>query len=355
VESRFGGLRNRYTPASAQNQEVTMRTIIHSGISVIICGSLALTACAPTRSTQESAKPFPDRPIELVVPFDAGGGTDLTARAIAGPLSNELGVPVNVVNKPGAEQATGVDYVRKSKPDGYTLLADGASSSSIQSLNHNLPFAWGDRTFIGRLTSGAHAYVVAANSPYKTLDELIDGIKLGKKKFKANYYGGSVTSDLALLMLLKEAGVSLSDLTLSSYTSAGDVLKAVTASNLDFGVVGASATYKFVSSGELRVLAQTGSEPMKQLPGAPTSAKAGHPELDLTFWVGLSGPPGIPQTVRRRLEWALLKMASDARVQEKLDKVGVVADVMVGDDFEQYVRSEATTFKELRENVGESK
>lgn len=321
-------------------------------MAVVMGGSIALTACAPEASTEESASSFPDKPIELVVPFDPGGGTDLTARVMADALSDELGVPVNVVNKPGAEQITGVDYVRKAGGDGYTLLADGAGSSSLQALSDNLPFEWDDRTFIGRLTAGAHAYAVAGDSPFKTLDELIAGLKEGTKKFSTSYSGGTGTSDLALLMLLKEAGVELSDLTIVPYDSSGDIMEAVTAGDLDFGVGGASSTFALGSSGDLRVLAATGSYPLAQLPDAPTAEEAGFPQLDLTFWVGLSAPPDLPESVRERLEEALATIAEDPEVQKKLDNVGVAAEPLVGDEFDDYVHSEVDTFVTLLEDVG---
>lgn len=317
-------------------------------IAVIISCGLALTACAPEQSTEESAGSFPDKPIELVVPFSPGGATDLTARVMADALSDELDVPVNVVNKPGAEQISGVDYVRKARPDGTTLLADGAASSSIQSLSNKLPFAWDDRTFIGRLTSGAHVYTVAAKSPYRTLDDLVAGLKQGTKKFRTSWSGGSSTTDLAMLGLLQEAGVELADLSGVPFNSSGDIMQAVAAGNLDFGVGGASSAFAFASSGDVRVLAQTGTEPISQLPEVPTTKELGHPDLGLTYWVGLSGPPGLPEATAKRLEDALTKIAKDPAVLKKLQNAGVAASPLVGAEFEEYVRSEVSRFTELR-------
>ncbi|WP_165547196.1 tripartite tricarboxylate transporter substrate binding protein [Kribbella sindirgiensis] len=315
---------------------------------MIISTGLAVSACAPEQATKGSANSFPDKPIELVVPFSPGGATDLTARVMADALSKELGVPVNVVNKPGAEQITGVDYVRKARPDGTTLLADGAASSSIQSLSANLPFAWDDRTFIGRLTSGPHVYTVAAKSPYKSLDELIAGLKQGSKKFRTSWSGGATTTDLAMLGLLKEAGVKLSDLSGVPFKSSGDIMQAVAAGNLDFGVGGASSAFAFASSGDVRVLAQTGTEPITQLPDVPTTKELGHADLDLTYWVGLSGPPGLPDATRQRLQDALTKCAQDPGVVKKLENAGVSVSPLMGDEFKKYVTSEVGSFTELR-------
>ncbi|ROS38491.1 Bug family tripartite tricarboxylate transporter substrate binding protein [Amycolatopsis thermoflava] len=325
---------------------------LRASTAVLVSGVLALSACAPPQSAEDSAASYPDRPIELVVPFDPGGGTDLTARVIANALSDELGVPVNVVNKPGAEQVTGVDYVRKSRPDGYTLLADGAASSSIQSFKKDLPFAWDDRTFIGRVTSGAHAYAVAADSPYTTLDQLITALKQDPKKFRTSWSGGATTSDLTLLSLLRDAQVEVGDLTRVPYRSSGDAMQAVVSDLLDFGVGGATATFSLAQSKDLRVLAVTGDKPVAMLGGVPTTAALGHPELDVTYWVGLSGPPGMPAAINDRLEDAIASITRNPDVLKQLDNIGVNGAPLTGQPFADYVRGEVTTFTELRRLAG---
>lgn len=321
-------------------------------IAGIVGAVLALSACAPEQSAPESSDNFPDKPIEFVVPFDPGGGTDLTARVIAEALSNELDVPVNVVNKPGAETIVGVDYVRKARSDGYTLLADGAASSSILSFNKKAPFKWDDRTFIGRVTAGPHAFAVPADSPYKTFDDLLTALKKDPGSFHIGWSGGATTSDLTTLSLLQAAGVKLDDLKTVDFTSSGETMEAVAGGDLDLGVGGASATFSLLSSKNLRVLAQTGTEPLKQFPGVPTTADAGHPEIDVTYWVGVSGPANLPDSVKKRLAEALATIADTPDTADSFTNVGVVSDPLSGSEFEDYVRSEVTTFKTLRKLIG---
>lgn len=322
-------------------------------LATVIGALLGFTACAPQQPGVASSDSYPDKPISLIVPFDPGGGTDLTARVIADALSDELGVPVNVLNKPGAEAIAGVNALRTSRADGYTLLADGAGSSSLQSFSDNVPFDWDDRTFIGRVTSGAHAYAVPADSPYKTLDDLIAALKADPSSFRVNWAGGGTTTDLTTLSLLKQAGVKISDLKGIPFSSSGETMEALAGGDLDFGVGGASATFSLASSDDIRVLAHTGTQPIRQLPDAPSTAEAGHAELDVTFWVGISAPADLPASVKERLENALEKIVEDPDVLKQLSNVGVATDILVGEDFDEYVHTEVDTFKMLRESVGQ--
>lgn len=314
---------------------------------------LASAACAPSTSSQESADSFPNGPIELVVPFDPGASTDLVGRLMADALSEDLGVPVNVVNKPGASQVSGLDYIRKAAPDGYTLLVDSDASSSIQSLSDSLPFAWDDRTFVGRLASGTMAYVVPADSPFKTLDDLVQALQQNSEELTTNSAGGSTTTDMASLMLLDEAGAELSDVSTVPVASSATTMEALAAGNLDYGVGGANAAFALAASGDIRVLAHTGTKAISQLPDVPTTEEAGNPGLDLTYWVGLSGPPDVPVSVRDRLAEALQTLAEDPEVVEKMANVGVASAPLVGQEFEDYVHSSAEDFQTLTDSIGE--
>jgi tripartite-type tricarboxylate transporter receptor subunit TctC len=319
----------------------------------IISGVLGLTACAPQDqgSSEESASSFPDKPIELVIPWDPGGATDLAGRVLSEALSDELGVPVNVLNKPGAEQISGVDYVRRAKNDGYTLLVDGASSSSIQSFSENLPFDWDDRTFIARAASGAHAIAVPKDSPYKTLEDLVTALEEGGKQFRHNWSGGTSTTDLTTLSLFEQAGTSLSDNRGVAFESSGETMEALAGGDLDFGTGGASATFSMASGGNIRVLAHTGSEAIPQLPDVPTTADAGYPELDVTYWVGISGPPDMPESIQESIQDALSKALEDPAVQEKLTNIAVTADPLMGQEFDGYVHEEVETYTALRDLI----
>ncbi|MER7604747.1 tripartite tricarboxylate transporter substrate binding protein [Nocardioides sp. NPDC127503] len=326
--------------------------LVRIGVVGVFAAATVLSACTPQQGATESSESYPDKPIELVVPFDPGGGTDLTARVIAKAMSDELGVPVNVVNKPGAETIVGVDYVRKSAADGYTLLADGAASSSILSFGENVPFEWDERTFVGRVTSGPHAIAVDKDSPYKTLDDLLEALSKDPGSLHTAYSGGTTTSDLTNLSVLEEAGVSITDVKTVNYSSAGETMEGVAGGDIDYGVGGASAAFALASSGDIRVLAQTGSEPLEQLPDAPTTDEAGHPDINLAYWVGISGPVDLPEDVQNRLADVISKIVEDPAVVDSLANVGVVADPITLGDFSDYVDSEVETFADLRKRVG---
>jgi tripartite-type tricarboxylate transporter receptor subunit TctC len=329
-----------------------MRVPRHAMIAISLV-SIAATACAP--SSADGAARYPTKAIELDVPFAAGGSTDIAARAIAKGLSDELGVPVNVVNKPGANQVTAVNALRSSAPNGYTLLADGAGSSSLQSLLRNIPYDWKDRTFVGRVASGPHVYVVGGKSPFKDLKAVIDEAKRDPSGFSVGWIGGTSTSDYATLQFLSTAGIDPATVKRVPFQGSGDVMKAVAAGDIDFGVGGASSAFSLAGTGNLRVLASTGDKALSQLKETPTTSSLGLADLNMQYWVGLSAPKGLPATVVSRLENAINKISTNAQVVKQLSAIGMVPDAQSSEQTAGSVDTEAKNFAELAKKLGTGK
>lgn len=300
----------------------------------------------------ETAAEYPSRPIDYVVPFAAGGATDIAARAGAEALSDELGVPVNVVNKPGADQIIGVNSVLVAEPDGYTLLADGAGSSSIQGLLPYVPYAWEDRTFVARFAAGPHVYVVGGDSPDKDFDAVVAAAKRDPDDFTVGWIGGSSTSDFATLQFLAESGIEAGRVKRVPFRSSGEVMRAVAAGDIDFGAGGASSAFSLASTGKLRPIAVTGDEPVEKLPGVPTTAELGHPKLDMQYWVGISAPQGLPADLNRKLADAVTAIARRPDVIKKLTAVGLAPAVSTGHDLRAEIASEERRFATLSDQVG---
>jgi tripartite-type tricarboxylate transporter receptor subunit TctC len=314
------------------------------GCLLLTLACLGLAACAPAST---SASDYPQRPIELVVPFEAGGSTDIAARVLSESLADELGVPVNVVNKPGADQISGVEYVRSSAPDGYTLLADGAGSSSLQAMLPNLPYAWKDRTFATRVLVGPHVYAVGSQSPADSIQEVVDQARANPADFSIAWLGGASTSDYALLQLLVNGGVDVSKIKRVPFESSGDTMTAAAAGDVDLAAGGASSAFALADSGDLRVLAITGDKPVEQLPDVPTTQQLGMPELDILYWVGISGPPELPQAVTDRINKSIRSLVDDPAFQKKIRGIAMRPALLTGADLEHSVAQEAQTFKEL--------
>lgn len=322
-----------------------MRSIRWSALLALPC--VLIAACAPQSASTSSGEDYPQRAIELVVPFEAGGSTDIAARVLGDNLSNQFDAPVNVLNKPGADQITGVEYVLNADGDGYTLLADGAGSSSLQSLLDNLPFTWDDRTFIARALVGPHAYAVGKDSPAGDLQAVIAQAKQNPTQFRIAWLGGSSTSDFAMLQLLVEGGVDPTKVKQVPFQSSGEAMTAAAAGDVDLAVGGASSTFALSDTGDLKVLAVTGKDRVKQLPDVPTTAEAGMPALDILYWVGVSGSPELPQDVEDTLADAIGQAVKDEQFIDKATGIAMTPDLLTGKAFETFVHQEAKTFQDL--------
>lgn len=316
--------------------------------AALLAGAL-LTSCA---ARGEPVADFPSRAVDYVVPFSAGGSTDIAARAAAEALSGELGVPVNVINKPGADQIIGVSAVRAAAPDGYTLLADGAGSSSLQGLLPYLPFDWADRTFIAKFAEGPHVYVVGGDAPFQDYDAVVAAAKADPDDFTVGWIGGSSTSDYATLQFLSGNGIDAARVKRVPFRSSGEVMRAVAAGDIDFGAGGASSAFSLSTTGKLRAIALTGDTHVDKLPGVPTTAELGHPDLDMQYWVGVSGPPGMPAELTGKLADAVSSIAEDPDVVAQLAAVGLVPAVLTGDELRTDIHDEMDRFASLSQRIG---
>lgn len=330
--------------ADTPTEQVIQMKVRTLALALLPLAMLA-TACGPGNTA--GAANYPTKAIEMVVPFNAGGATDIAARVISEAASDDLGVPVNVVNKPGANQVTAVDSVNRAAADGYTLLADGAGSSSLQALAPNLPYKWQDRKFVARILSGSHVYAVGKDSPANTLDELMSRAKANPGSFKVAWLGGSSTSDFALLQLLVANEVDVSAIQRVPFRSSGEAMIAAAASDVDIAVGGASAAFSLHSSGDLKVLASTGKVRETKLPEVKTTTELGQPDVNILYWVGVSGAPKLPDTVAEKLAASLTKISENEDFKKKADGVAMTVDIATGEEFANDVKAEAETFKAL--------
>ena len=326
-----------------------MRTGLLSRAAAVLLAGALLASCA---AQAESVESYPSRAIDYVVPFAAGGSTDIAARAAAEALSDELGVPVNVINKPGADQIIGTTAVRSAAPDGYTLLADGAGSSSIQGLLPYLSFDWADRSFIAKFAEGPHAYVVGGDAPFQDYDAVVATAKADPDDFTVGWIGGSSTSDYATLQFLAGSGIDAARVKRVPFRSSGEVMRAVAAGDIDFGAGGASSAFSLSQTGKLRAIAVTGDTHVEKLPAVPTTAELGHPDLDMQYWVGVSGPPGISAELTGKLAEAVGAITENPDVVRQLAAVGLSPAVLTGDELRTEIHHEMDRFASLSERIG---
>ncbi|AJG22459.1 putative exported protein [Cupriavidus basilensis] len=266
--------------------------------------SLAAVACAPSAFAQQ----YPSRPIRIVVPASPGTAVDITARFMAEALAESLKTPVLVDNRAGAGGLIGTDAVAKAPADGYTLLFAGVPHLTTRW------FTAGPVTFdpvkdfapIAKVSSSALAIVVRADSPYKTLDDLIAAMKRKPGEITYSSGGAGSTSHLCSVML--------NDLTKTRakhipYKGNGPAVTDVMAGQVDFTCQGAPSVVPMIKAGKLRGLAVTSAGRWSEIPGVPTAAQAGVPGFQVSSWIGALAPAAAPAPIVERLSEELVRIA----------------------------------------------
>lgn len=258
--------------------------------------SLAVSAVLPTLA---SAQAYPSRPIKLIVPWPAGGASDIVARAIVEGMRKDLGQTVVVENKAGATGRIGIEAARNSPADGYTLvLAISNTHGLAPALYKNLPYdPIRDFTPVGLVAIGPLAVTVRSSLGVKTLPELVEYAKRNPGKVNFASAGSGSGSHLLGEMLKSMAGINIVHV---PFKGTAPAINDLAAGHVDLIFEG-SAVKSYVTEGRLTVLATTGAKRWSAYPDAPTTAEAGFPKLLSASWFGIMGPKGMPQPVAERL------------------------------------------------------
>jgi tripartite-type tricarboxylate transporter receptor subunit TctC len=296
-------------------------------LRAIVTALLALvTFGAPDASAQTK---YPTKPVELIVPFVAGASTDSGARVIAQVLEARWGVPVKVVNKPGGNTVPAVTEVMAARPDGTTMLVDNiASSAMLDTVVKNLPFKVVDRTFVAVTAYTPMMFIVHPDSPFKTLREVADALKKDTETFTWTSLGGVGAQDMVFRQFAVSAGVDVAKTRAVALKGGAEAVTMTAGGHVRLGTGTWSAIAAPLSAGKLRVLAVAGPERWPRLPDAPTTKEAGFPDVEVLFWIGISGPPGLPADIVATWDAALKEVLADKAVQDKMLNAGLVTSYM---------------------------
>jgi tripartite-type tricarboxylate transporter receptor subunit TctC len=291
---------------------------------------------------------YPDKPVRLVVPFAPGGGTDLIARTLGAGMSKELGQQVIIDNKPGAGTLIGTDNVAKSPADGYTLVMASFAHAVNPTLQPKMPFDT-DKAFtpvilIGR---GPNVLVVRAESPYKTVADVIAAAKAQSGKLTFASQGNGTSAHLAGEMFKNFAKV---DITHVPYRGAGPAMTDLLGGQVDLFFGTAAAVSTFVDSGKLRALGVTTPKPSPALKGVPAIAES-VPGYQVESWYGIYAPAGTPADVVARLNAAAKTATQSAEFRTKVEHEGLVISAGAPAELDAYVRAEQMRWgKVVKEN-----
>jgi tripartite-type tricarboxylate transporter receptor subunit TctC len=286
---------------------------------------------------------FPDKPVRIVVPFAPGGGTDLIARTLGQGMSQALGQPVIIDNKPGAGTVIGTDLVAKSAPDGYNLviatLAHAVNPSLLSKLPYNNDTAFAPVSLIGR---GPNVLVVRTESPFKTVKDVLDAARSGKKLTYASQ-GNGTSAHLAGEMF---ANLTKLDFLHIPYRGAGPAMVDVLGGQIDLFFGTAAAVGNLVDQGKLRALAVTTPEPSPAFKGVPTVA-ASVPGYAVESWYGFFVRAGTPAPVIAKLNAAVKKAAQNPEFVKKVEQEGLIVTASEPAEFDRYVKAEEARWRKI--------
>jgi tripartite-type tricarboxylate transporter receptor subunit TctC len=284
---------------------------------------------------------YPSRPIRIVVPFTAGSATDIMARIVGEKISTSLGQPVTVENKAGAGGTLGAAQVAKSEPDGYTLLVVSTGHVVNPALYDNLSYdTVGDFAGVIPLASLPSVLVVGANSPYKTVPELIAAAKgkPGQLNF-ASAGRGSATHVAAE----KFRSATAIDVTHVPFKGTPETIVETIAGRVDFMFTPILSSIPNIRDHRMRALAVSTAKRSSILPDVPTVAEAGVPGFVFDFWIGLLAPAKTPRDVVRKLNQEVAKALAQPDVKERMANLGAEAMIMSPEQFDAYIKEEFTT------------
>ena len=264
---------------------------------------------------------YPDRPVTLVVPWAAGGGTDATARIIGSLLEKQLGQPINVVNRTGGSGVVGHAAIASAAPDGYTIgvLTVEIGMMHWQGLTELTGASYTPLALVNVDPAGLE---VATDSPYKTANDLINAIKANPGKFKASGTGQGGIWHLALAGMLKSLSIDPAAVAWVPSNGAAPGLQDMVAGGVQLATVSLPEARSLIDAGKVRPLAVMADKPVALYPQLPTLKAATGSNWTLGVWRGIGAPKGIPAEARDKLAAALKKVVESKEYTEFMAKQG---------------------------------
>ena len=282
---------------------------------------MLLVASAAAFAEKAFAESWPTKPIRVIVCYAPGGVTDVVARLVAQPLSEEFGQSIVVENKPGANGMIGSQIVADAPPDGYTLLMYVDGNTVLPSIMKKLPFeplkAFAPITVLGR---GSHVILVHPSLPVRSLGELIAYAKKHPGELSYASPGLASPQSLSLEAIKKASGI---DIVHIPYKGGGQAIADVASGQVKVGVLGMAPSLPHIQSGKLIPLAVTGGKRSPLLPDVPTVAEAALPGFETVQWQGIAAPAGTPPEVTKRVHDELVRIMATPAVIERLKSIGM--------------------------------
>jgi tripartite-type tricarboxylate transporter receptor subunit TctC len=323
---------HRQSPMASPNEMAPSR---------LIAAALLIMLAAPA-----AAQDFPNRAIRILVPFPAGGPTDILSRVLAQRMGEDFGQPVVVENRPGANTVVGAMQVARAAPDGYTLLAAMDTTLVLNPATiKNLPYdPFRDFTAVTLAAKNTSLLTVRADDGPRTIAELIARAKA--RPGRVNYGAGILTTRLAGYLFSREAGI---DAQLVPYKGSAEVVQGLLTGAVDYIIDGVASSLPLIQSGKFRALAKLNSRPLPALPDvAPLSVVAGMPALeDISSWIALMAPAHTPRPIVDKIQQEVARMYADPALYARLEKAGINAVASTPDELDAFFRKEGVRWEKV--------
>lgn len=306
---------------------------------------------AALASPQVLAADFPEKPIRLVVPFAAGGSTDVTARVIGTAMSSALGQPVVVENRTGAAGAIGAAAVSKAPADGYTILVGGVGPILvIPELDPRLPYApEKDLEPIAQVSKNDYVLVVRQESPFRALGDYVKQAKAqpGQLSYTTTGVGGPL--HVGLEYFAQRHGLQLNHV---PYQGESQIVPDLLAGRVDLAVMSLTVAGPLAKSQKVRLLALLNQQRSKLEPEVPTMAELGYAGHEIPVWLGFFVPKGTPDTVLQKLAQATNQAITQPDVQKRMLDQGAEPTPITRAEYVQFLAAERTRWKQQIQATG---
>jgi tripartite-type tricarboxylate transporter receptor subunit TctC len=305
---------------------------------------LAATISDAAAAQGDPAANFPNKPIRLIVGFAAGGGNDLFARLVGQKLSENIGQPVIIENKPGAGGRIAVEYVKNQPADGYTIMVAASGQMAIAAAIYPKLSYHPTRDFLPLTMIAAFPLILAgpANDLIKSVKDLIAYGKANPDK--SNYATSSPAFTITTELFKLKTGMPAVAV---PYKSSNEMMLSVAGGNTLFAIADGPPTVPLVQGGKIRALAVTGSERSSELPEVPSMAEAGYPEVNIGLWSGIFVVAGTPPAIANKLDTEVRRALADPGVREKLKTMAVNPGGGPGEEFRKRIDGDIKLFADV--------
>jgi tripartite-type tricarboxylate transporter receptor subunit TctC len=319
-------------------------SVRHFARRPVVAALALMSALAAAHTAARAQSDYPARPIRLVIGFAAGGGNDIFGRLVSAKLSDILGQPVVVENRPGAGGRLSAEYVSNQPADGYTLLVGATGAMSMAAAIYPDLKYHPTKTLVPLAMIGSFPLilVVAADSPAKTVKDLVEEAKAHPDK--ANYPSTSPAFTIAMEQLKLKSGMPG---VMIPYKSSNEMILSIIEGQSMMSIVDPPPAVPQVQAGKVKALAVTGAKRSDQVPDTPSMAEAGYPNVDVGLWSGIFAPIATPAPIVAKLEKALSQAIRDPDVSAKLKNMAVNPGGGSPDDFKKMIDAEIVKYTDV--------